>query len=40
LETLFAPPAFERSLAMAASIGRLRDAAFRLGILGPEPPRL
>ena len=38
LETLFSPPKLERQLVMAASISRLRDAAARLGILGPEVP--
>ncbi len=38
LGALFTPPNLERQLVMAASINRLRDAAARLGILGPEMP--
>lgn len=38
LETLFSPPSFERQLVMVASMNRLRDAAARLGILGPQVP--
>jgi hypothetical protein len=38
LGALFTPPNLERQLVMAASINRLRDAAARLGILGPETP--
>ena len=36
LQVLFSPPSLERQLVMAASINRLRDAAARLGILGPD----
>jgi len=36
LQVLFTPPSLERQLVMAASINRLREAAARLGILGPE----
>ena len=42
LENLFSPPSFERQLVMVATLNRIRDAAARLGILGPEaqvPPR-
>ncbi|MFY9724715.1 MAG: hypothetical protein WB579_02970 [Bryobacteraceae bacterium] len=42
LETLFSPPPFERQLVMVATLNRIRDAAARLGILGPGaqvPPR-
>ncbi|MGB9457620.1 MAG: hypothetical protein WCB12_16340 [Bryobacteraceae bacterium] len=42
LETLFSPPPFERQLVMVATLNRIRDAAARLGIMGPDaqlPPR-
>jgi hypothetical protein len=38
LETLFSPPSLERQLVMVATLNRIRDAAARLGILGPEAP--
>lgn len=38
LQSLFSPPNLERQLVMVASLNRLRDAAARLGILGPEAP--
>ncbi len=40
LETLFSPPAFDRQLVMVAVLHRVRDAAARLGILGPEAQSL
>ena len=40
LETLFSPPSFDRQLVMVAVLHRVRDAAARLGILGPEAQSL
>jgi hypothetical protein len=36
LETLFTPPGLERALVMVSALHRLRAAASRLGILGPD----
>ena len=36
LETLFSPPPFARQLVMVCVLNRVRDAAARLGILGPD----
>jgi hypothetical protein len=36
LETLFSPPPLDRQFVMAAALNRLRAAAARLGILGPQ----
>ncbi len=36
LETLFTPPSLDRQFLMVAALNRIRAAAARLGILGPE----